>query len=709
MVHRVAHRAETRVERELIADFKRVSGKNTLLFEIAEASLAHPDDAVKDVVYPVANESKLRDLVREFKATGPAYRQQLHSVMKSAYRSHYRAMLIRLLDTLEFHSNNESQRPVLDALAVVKKYANSRMHTYPLDLQVPIAGIVRGPWQQTVMEQDERGTPRINRHAYEMCVLLAVRERLRSRELWVSGAQRYRNPDEDLPADFGDERDAYYAALNLPREATLFVSQLEQELGTALARFNSEISNNEYVRILNKDGGRISLSPLPAQVEAANLALLKARLLERWPLTSLLDVFKEADLRIRFTDVFRSATAWENLDREIIQERLLLTLYGLGSNAGVKRMSAGQPRTNYKDLLYVRRRYITKEQLRASIRQVVNAIFSERRADIWGERTTACASDSKKFGAWDQNLMTEWPVRYGGRGVMIYWHVERKSTCIYSQLKRCLSSEAAAMIEGVLRHATTMSVEQQYVDSHGQSEVAFAFCRLLGFDLLPRLKGIHAQRLYRPTSSASYPNLAPVLTRTIDWDLIAQHYDPMVQYATALRMGTAQTEDLLRRFTRSNVQHPVYRALSELGKAAKTIFLCRYLESLQLRREIHEGLNVIENWNGVNNFIFFGKGGEMASNRADDQEISMLSLHLLQLALVYVNTLMIQQVLTEPAWATRLSANDRRGITPLINGHVNPYGNFHLDLHSRLPIDPPRFGPQSVGAQLLLSYDQPIA
>ena len=48
--------------------------------------------------------------------------------------------------------------------------------------------------------------------------------------------------------------------------------------------------------------------------------------------------------------------------------------------------------------------------------------------------------------------MTEWHARYGGRGVMIYWHVERKAACIYSQLKRCSSSEVAAMIEGVLRH-----------------------------------------------------------------------------------------------------------------------------------------------------------------------------------------------------------------------------------------------------------------
>jgi hypothetical protein len=77
---------------------------------------------------------------------------------------------------------------------------------------------------------------------------------------------------------------------------------------------------------------------------------------------------------------------------------------------------------------------------------------------MWGHGTTACASDSKKFGAWDQNLMTEWHARYGGRGVMIYWHIDRKSACIYSQLKRCSSSEVAAMIEGVLRHCTDMGL-----------------------------------------------------------------------------------------------------------------------------------------------------------------------------------------------------------------------------------------------------------
>jgi hypothetical protein len=349
MVHRVAHRAEVKVERELIADVKRVSGKNNLLFQIAEASLDHPESAVKDVVYPIASEVTLRDLVREFKATRPAYRQQLHTVMRSAYRSHYRAMLI---NTLEFRSNNDLHRPVLDALALVKKYAGSRLQLYPPEELLPIEGIVRGPWQETVLERDASGTERINRLAYEVCVLLALRERLRSKEVWVEEANRYRNPDEDLPGDFERERPAYYAALKLPSSADSFLAGIQLEMHEALAALNDGLATNESVRLLNKDGGWISLSPLPVQTEPANLLSLKARMLERWPMTSLLDVFKEADLRIGFSEVFRSATAWESLDRDVLQERLLLTLYGLGSNAGIKRMSAGQARTNYKDLLY---------------------------------------------------------------------------------------------------------------------------------------------------------------------------------------------------------------------------------------------------------------------------------------------------------------------------------------------------------------------
>jgi TnpA family transposase len=78
--------------------------------------------------------------------------------------------------------------------------------------------------------------------------------------------------------------------------------------------------------------------------------------------------------------------------------------------------------------------------------------------------TTTCASDSKKMGAWGQNLLTEWQIRYRGRGVMIYWHVEKKSVCIYSQLKACSSSEVSAMIDGLLKHCTSADIEKNFED-----------------------------------------------------------------------------------------------------------------------------------------------------------------------------------------------------------------------------------------------------
>src|SRR5438132_10166254 len=113
-------------------------------------------------------------------------------------------------------------------------------------------------------------------------------------------------------------------------------------------------------------------------------------------MTSLLDILKETDLRVSFTDRFKSATVWEVMERSVLQKRLLLCLYALGTNTGLKRVSAGDHGETYKDLQYVRRRFIDREQLRAANAEVANSIFAARLPQIWGEGTTACASDSKK-------------------------------------------------------------------------------------------------------------------------------------------------------------------------------------------------------------------------------------------------------------------------------------------------------------------------
>lgn len=691
VVQHLGVKAERKVERELLRDCKRITGKTTMLYQLAEAAVEHPDDPVREVLYPVVGEQTLRELVREYRTSGPTYHQRVYTVMRGSYQHHYRQVVPLLLEVLQFHSNNASYQPIISALDLLKRYheAAPQQATFATDELVPLDGVVPTRWREIVVQAGEDGVERVNRINYELSVLHTVREKLRCKELWLEGADRFRNPDDDLPADFAEQRAANYAALNLSPEAAAFTGQLRTQMEAALQQLHDTLPANPHVTIIDKGGGWIKVSPLEAQPEPPQLPQLKAAVQQHWSMLNLLDVLKETDLRVLFTQHLRSVTGRDHLDPATLQRRLLLCLYGLGTNIGLKRVGAGEHGESYRDLLYVRRRFISRENLRAAIAAIVNALFAVRNGDIWGDATTACAADSKKFSAWDQNLLTEWSVRHRGPGVMIYWHVERKAACIYSQLKSCTSSEVAAMITGVIRHCTEMSVQKQYVDSHGQSEVAFAFCNLLGFRLLPRLKGIHRQKLYRPQvgQPEAYPNLQLVLTRPIKWELIEQQYDEIVKYVTAVRLGTAEPEAILRRFTRTSVQHPTYQAMAELGKVYKTLFLCEYLQSVALRREIHEGLNVIENWNSANTFIFYGKGSEIATNRREDQEVAMLSLHLLQLSLVYINTLLLQQVLSRPEWQSRLTKDDLRGLTPLIYGHINPYGVIQLNMDTRIPIE----------------------
>ena len=578
VVHKIGTRAERRVETELRNDLRRVRGKEGILFRLAEAAVAHPEDTVRTALFPVVGEATLRELVREAKATDTAFRSRVRTVLRSSYSTYYRRMLPRLLAALEFRSNNSAHQPIIDALTLLRAYSTRSgaiRHYAPGD-RAPLESIVPAEWRAAVLGEDGR----IERVPYELCVLRALRDGIRRREVWVLGAGRWRNPELDLPADFEDNRDQHYAALRQPADPSAFIAALRQQMREGLHRLEQaqQGETSGGVRFTTRGGEPwISVPKLDTLPEPVNLGRLKDAVQTRWGTVDLLDLLKEADLLTGFTEEFTSVASREVIPREVLRRRLLLVLFGLGTNMGIKRIAAGEHGETEAALRHVRRLFLNSDSLRRAVARLVNATFTVRDTDLWGSGN-ACASDSKKFGSWSSNLMTEWHNRYGGPGVMIYWHVERRSTCIYSQLKTCSSSEVAAMIEGVLRHCTDAEVDRNYVDTHGQSAVGFAFTHLLGFRLLPRLKNIGSSRLYPPdTDTSSYPALTPVLTRPIRWELIAQQYDQMVKYATALRLGTAEAEAILRRFTRPGPQHPTYAALVELGRAVKTTFLADYL------------------------------------------------------------------------------------------------------------------------------------
>jgi hypothetical protein len=298
---------------------------------------------------------------------------------------------------------------------------------------VPIAGVVPPAWRDAVL--DEHG--RVQRVPYERCALGALRDAIRRREVWIVGARRWRDPESDLPTDFDERRQAHYAAIRAPLDPTAFITALKRRLHTALTGLSRALSDGTAggVRIAQRRGQVWITVPRPvAQDEPTNLQALKDEVQRRWGTVDLLDVLKEADLRTGFTSEFQTIATRENLPPELLRRRLLLALFALGTNMGIRRIVAtGEHGETEAALRRDRRTHITRENLRRAITCLVNETFVTRDPGLWGSGT-ACASDSKRFGSWQSNLMTEYHARYGGPGVMIYWHVERRSTCIYSQL-----------------------------------------------------------------------------------------------------------------------------------------------------------------------------------------------------------------------------------------------------------------------------------
>ena len=675
------NRAERRVRKALGQNAHEVLGKEALLKSILTAALEHPERNIGDVVFPLIPEQAIERFINAEKPQSDWGLQTIGLIVDS-WRVSYRQALKVALQAVVFRAANSSSRPLIEALDRINLNFDNRNSAAFQANNLPFTGVIPNKYRKVVI--NERGV--VNRHAYELCVAISLCDRLVWREFWVEGSEAYPDPDSDVPEDFEINREDYYEKLNLSTDSKAFVGSLKAELKNAFEVFNDELPRNSKVFLPWSGTGKFKITPLEAQQEPRELIRLKRAIDDDWPETSLIDMAKEAALDARFLEIFKTAGQQQRLDPMTLKRRLLLCIYGMGTNTGLKRISAATTDVSYDQLMHVKRRFIDMPTLKEANRLLANEILAVRDPDLWGEMGTGSASDSQIYSVWDQNPMSETHVRYRGRGLMAYWHVAKKSLAIYSRIKRVSTPESAAMIEGVLNHCTDMEVRRQYVDSHGQTEIAFAFSRLLGFELAPRIKRVAYSKLYLSAKEdrTRLGNLTSALTRPINFELIASQYDEFVKYASAMKSNTADPETLLRRFTRAGALHPTYKALAELGRAIKTIFVCQYLGQEALRREIHEGLNVVENWNSATKFVHFGRGGEISTNKKEDQELSIQCLHLLQNCMVYVNTRMFQNVLAKPEWQFKLAPGDYRGITPLIYNHVNPYGRYELDFNTRL-------------------------
>jgi hypothetical protein len=218
---------------------------------------------VREVVFPVAGEQTLQGLVKEWKATGPAYRTTLRTVVRNS--GHCRRLTPKVIQALEFRSNNEGHRPVILAIELLRRHADSKERVFPTDEDVPFDGIVNGVWRDAVTETDAQGRKRVNRITYEICVLQALRAQLRCKESGSTAqtaiATRTRTcPPTSRPSARPITR------LKLPIEADRFIEGIKAEMRTELGVLDAGLPSNADVRLVERRGKTwIRLTPLDAQ------------------------------------------------------------------------------------------------------------------------------------------------------------------------------------------------------------------------------------------------------------------------------------------------------------------------------------------------------------------------------------------------------------------------------------------------------------
>ncbi len=335
----------------------------------------------------MVGERTLRELAAEAKANEKVFKAKVRTTLRSSYSSYYRQMLSRLLNTLGFRCNNTAYRPAMDALALLDRYADvdGKTRFYDAGDVVAMDGVVRKDWREAVV--DDKG--RVERIPYERAVCAGgAAGAIRRREIYVEGTRRWGDPEDDLPGDFESARAVHYAAIRQPEDPREFITRLRRRMTDGLDRLSAAPTDGSAggVKVtIGKGEPWITVPKLEPLDEPTVLAALKEGVVRRWGVLDLQDVLKNAHFLTSFTDEFVSVAAYERIDRATLQRRLLLALFALGTNMGIRAIVAtGEHGETEATLRHVLRHFITVDNLRAAVTRLVNDTFAARDAAWWG-------------------------------------------------------------------------------------------------------------------------------------------------------------------------------------------------------------------------------------------------------------------------------------------------------------------------------------
>jgi len=473
----------------------------------------------------------------------------------------------------------------------------------------------------------------------------------------------------------------YCQEVGLPANSKEFVAKLKAELTSVAEEIDKTSSKNAALTI--DKNGELILQKIEKQEVSATTKKLAEAIVDRMPERNLLDILSDVEFHTKFTRHFGPLSGSDpKLERPI--ERYLLTIFTYGCNLGPAQAARHMRGViSARMLSFVNHRHINAKKLEASSVDLLDNYHRFRLPKFWGDGKHA-AADGTKYDLYEQNLMAEYHIRYGGYGGIAYHHVSDLYVALFSHFIACGTWEAVYIIDGLLKNDSEIQPDTLHADTQGQSTTVFGLSYLLGIELQPRIRNIKDLVFYKPDKQKKYKHLDSLFKESIDWDLIEMHWQDLMQVVLSIKAGKILPSTLLRKLNNYSRKNRLYLAYRELGRVVRTKFLLKYISDKKFREEINAHTNKVESFHNFAKWINFG-GEVIQENDPEEQEKLIKYNNLIANSLIFQNvidqTRIIKNLMLD---GIEVIAEDLKILSPYLTAHIKRFGDYVVDL-SEIP------------------------
>lgn len=663
-----------------------------------EQQPGHTSDAVgQEVVAERAGRLVLKALEQ---AGGPEALAAAHEAVSAHHgnnylpllEAHYRSALFTLVESIELESTN-ADRSVLDAVEYLHAQRGARGAFVPEQvsaertgpdgapvtvwLSVDVDAFASAMWRKILKDPDRPGML-VRRHL-EVCVFSYLAAELRSGDIAVAGSDSYANLHTQLMSwqECAPLAETFCAEADLPIDPAELTGHYRRLLAEIAAGVDAGYPGNTDLKL---EGGRPVLHRRKGAERSKEALTLEAAVHDRLPQRDLLDILTRTAYQLGWHHHFGPASGSDPKIKDTLG-RYVLMVFTYGTLLGPAQVAAHmRGQISAAEIALAANKHATGEKVGKASTTVVNGFNRLDITSMWGDGKTV-AADGSQVETWENNLLAESHIRYGGYGGLAYRHISNTYVALFSHFIPCGVWEAVYIIEGLLRNASEIQPDTIHADTQGQSLPVFGLAALLGFDLLPRIRNWHDLIFYRPDPEARYEHIDSLFgDEAIDWRLIETHWTDLLRTAISIRENRISSVTLLRRLGNHSRKNRLYRAFRELGRAVRTITLLRYLSDPDLREQITAITNRNEAFHGFADWLMFG-GKLIPHNDPDYQEKIIKFNELLANCVIYSTACDITDAANAiAAEGHPVDPDDLATISPYITHTIRRFGNWTLNL-----------------------------